>query len=641
MMQSVTKWSRCNRNTDTQTLSVRGAVFTALLLFSAALFLLSLFSGTAAAESYWRGYQNLQKNYNLYGTIGLTYQREWMTGEKATTTFTQSYDLGLRGYIWDPRLVYFDVSGYFTRSSNDPGENFTILGQNVRLTLLQQLPQKWQSKWMYIPNPIVLRFSHYSNSADYTNFGISLVYRKPTELLVHEQQVQQQQQKSQGGNRGNRGNSENNEDLNGDYDLNAGGPASTNTNNNAQLAKPKSFLGLKFPTTYFDYDYYTTKTDGESTTTHLYSLRSFMQGEVYDYRFTFEHEDTSGSVYGLKRTLLQLEPNYHFRDPKTQRTLDILNTLRYQSIDEQKTYEVHSRANLYQPFGNDLLAGSGSLDYVRTSNNGETNDSFNASTTVSYNRVVSPRLSYQPFVTLLYGTGNNDAGDNTYTHAERVGSSVAADLSSVFRNNSSVFIGNASSGFEYGAETVFSTKTRVSASLGYSYSNLAPENGRLSTHRVFLNASAPIVTNISFNSYADYTRTDNSDPANASVQDTLRGGANINLYFYRTSVTLGGSYAKVKSRNGTESQTDVTTLSATLSRVIARNAMFSFYGLWIRDSLKNKTLELTPRLSWFLRQTALEVEYKYRRFSLLGAADTTDHRLTISLTRAFSRNFRR
>jgi hypothetical protein len=637
MMQSVTKWSRCSRKTDRQTLSVRGAFFAAIISFSAALFLLSLFCSTASAESYWREYQTLQKNYNLYGTIGLMYQREWMSGQKASTTFTQSYDLGLRGYVVDPRLVYFDVSGNFTKSSTDPGDNFSILGQNVRLILLQQLPPGWQSRWMYIPNPITLRFSHYANSADFTNFGISLVYRKPTTLLVHEQQVQQQQQKSQGGNRGN---GENNEDLNGDYDLNAG--ASTNANTNAAVPKSKGFLGLNFPVTYFDYDYYTTKSEGENTTTHLYSLRSFMQGDVYDYRFTFEHQDTSGNAYSQKRTLVQLEPNYKFRDPATQRTVDIYNTLRYQSIDEQKTYEVHSRANLYQPFGNDMLAGSASLDYVRTSDKSETNDVFGASTTVSYNRVVSPRLSYQPFVTLVFGTGgSNDAGDNSYTHAERVGTSVSVDLSRVFRNDSSVFVGNSSSGFEYGAETAFSTKTRVSASLGFSYSSLSPDSGRVVSQRVFLNASAPILANVSFNSYADFTRQDNSDPNNPLVTDTLRSGANVYLYFYRTSATFGGSYSKVKSRNGTESQTDVTTLSASLSRVITRNAIFSLYGLWIKDSAKNKSLELTPRLQWFLRQTSVEVEYKYRRFSLLGAPETTDHRLTINFVRAFSRNFRR
>ena len=583
---------------------------------SAAVSLISLWSDTAGAESYWRRYDTLLRNYNLYGSIGLTYQKQWFENDETFSYFTQSYNLGLRGFVVDPRLVYFDVSGYFTKTNSSPGEDFSLLGQNMRVVLLQKLPQKWLSSWKYIPHPITLRFSHYANSAEYTNYGISLKYGKPYEWTLHEREVRQQQEAG----------------------ANAENEANANAGASATAAAPKqkgTFLGLNFPVTYFDYDHYKSTSEGQTSSTNLYSVRSFMQGKVYDYRLYFEHQNVTG-ISPLKRTLVQFEPNYRFFDPDTKRLLDIYNALRYQNIEGQKTYEVHSRVNLYRPFGYDTLMGQGSLDYSRTSDKSSTTDVFNVTSTVSYNRVVSPRLSYMPFVAVGYGTS-----DTTNSHFERVGSNVSVDLSRVFRNTSTVFVGGSQEGLEYGAETFFMTKTRISASLGYAVSSIAQDNGRALTQRAVLNASGPIIGNLSFNTYADFTRRDDdSDPEDPFVEDALRGAANLYWYFYRTSVTVGGSYSQVKRRNTTTDKTDVTTLSAALTRVITRNTLFTLYSLWIRDSLKNKSLEITPRLQWSLRQTAIDVEYKYRRVSLLGAPSTTDHRLTVNFIRYFSANFR-
>ncbi len=601
---------------------MRRLVFLASVSLCVAASLVILRFDTAAAESYYRRYDTLLRNYNLYGNIGLTYQRQWTdrADTDTETFFTQSYNLGLRGFVVDPRLVFFDVSGYFTKTTSDPGDDFTLLGQNVRVVFLQKLPQKWLSSWMYIPNPITLRFSHYANSVEYTNYGISLRYGKPYEWQVHEREFRQQTQGARKGNKENAENEENEENSTGA--------------NVAPVAPQSKGLGLNFPVTYFDYDHYDTKSQGESSSTNLYSLRSFMQGEVYDYRFYFEHENTTG-ISSTKRTLVQLEPNYRFFDPDTKRLLDIMNTLRYQTIDDQKTYEVHSRVNLYRPYGNDTLLGNGSLDYSRTSDKSSSSDVFNVNTTVSYNRVVSPRLSYMPYVSLGYGTS-----DDANSHFERVGTNVSVDLSRLFRSTSNVFAGTNQNGFEYGADAFLYTKTRISASLGYSFTSLMPDEGRAVTHRVVLNASGPIVGALSFNTYADYSRLDQHDPEDPFVEDSLRAGANLYWYFYRTSMSLGGSYAKVKRRNSITESSDVTTLTATLSRVITRNLLFTTYALWIRDSLHNKSLEITPRLQWSLRQTSVDVEYKYRRESVLGAPEQTEHRLTINFIRYFSRNFR-
>jgi hypothetical protein len=121
----------------------------------------------AFSQAYDREQLLYARRFTLYGYLELVYDRRWSEGGgdfaggaqgEAITAFTQTYNLGLRGFVVDPRLAAFDVSGVFTDTSIHPrdigGEGFRLIGENVNLILLQKLPPRLLSSWKYIPHPI-------------------------------------------------------------------------------------------------------------------------------------------------------------------------------------------------------------------------------------------------------------------------------------------------------------------------------------------------------------------------------------------------------------------------------------------------------------------------------------------------------
>jgi hypothetical protein len=573
----------------------------------------------SSADSYRDRYNTLVRRYTLYGAVGLSYERDWGDNRGATHLFTQSYSLGFRGFVVDPRLVYFDVAGTFSKSTGNEGQHFSLLGQSLNVTFLQVLPHKWWKYWYVIPNPINVRFLHYSDSVDYTQYGITLRLAKPSELRalesIEESEAANAQSQAQA-------EMENNE-----------------ISPNMEKKKKSGGAGFPFPITYFDYDHYDTGSSGSKTVSDYYSLRSQLLGKVYDYQLLVEHMDQRGDAK-LTRTTVEFQPNYMFYDQDTRKLLEIQNLFRYQKIDELKTFEVHSRVNLNKPMGADSLFAQGAVDYSHTSAPGVATTTYDASTTATYQKVVSPRLTYSPFVSVGFFKGDDAEGTGTTTHFERAGSGVEYDISKIFRNTSNAFVGTTDNGFEYGAETVFSTKTRISTALGYAFSSLFPEEGRTMTHRLSFSASGPIVSTLSFNTYAYFTKRDVSHTDNAFSDETILYSANLYWFWGRTSASLGGNYSQVTTRNGDKERSYASGIQATLSRVLTRRTFLTVYSLWTQDSLKNKSLEVRPRLRWSTRQTSVEAEYAYRRFSILGSPETTEHRFWISFIRYFSVNLR-
>lgn len=547
-------------------------------------FVLLLCSTDSCAQIYTQERRFFAKRYTLYGSLELNYDRSWVEGGEPTTTFTQGYNLGLRGFVIDPRLVTFDVSGIFTKVSIRPGDGYSLMGRNLNVILFEKLPPRLLRAWGFIPNPIILRYSHYSNTYDYTNYGITLRHAMPEEVKARRQQER------------------------------PGSP-------------------IIFPTTFFDFDRYEYKSADFNTVTNAYSLRSFLTGKTYDYRFLFENVDQTGTTE-YKRTTVEFQPNYRFYDEGTRRLFDIFNIVRWDKIDDRKTIDVRSLQRWYKPFGRDSLQVTGSIVYSGILS-GEKAENYNASVTADYTKVFSPVVSNIASVSVGYGKI-----DDRNTHSGRAGDSVTVEISRIFRGKSSAFIGINQNGMEYGLDAYLYTKTRINASLGYTFASLFPDDGKTVAHRIILDASGPMFNNVSFTTNLQYLIRDVSQADNPFSERSILYSANIFWYVARTSVSLGGTYASTRQRNGASSEGKITSVQGTVSRLLTKRTFLNIYSTWTKDSSADNTVfEFRPRLSWNTRQTFIDVEYDYRRTSTGGLPAVNDHRIFVRFVRRFSRDF--
>lgn len=604
-------------------------------------FFLILFASDTSAESY-REKRLFSKRYTFYGTIELSYERRRFEGDdiavETKADFIQSYTLGLRGYVIDPRLIQFDVSGVVTRSSqNIAGQSYTLLGRSLNMTIFETMPPRWLKYWKYIPNPIMIRYSAYNNYSsgtndyNYTNYGLSLRYAVPEELRqvqVSHQAMQQQQQ-------GKQANLQDEEDEAEEKDSRKNFKPKQKNDNREQAEGVVSSSILKyFPTTFIDYDHYEYKSEGYRTTSDLLSLRSSLKGQTYEYNLYYDYTKEGGNT-DYTRNVISLEPNYKFYDEKTRRLLDIRNGIRYETFEDRRSFDVRSRMNYNKPIEKDNLSITGSMEFINTSSSGESLNTFISDFLATYTRYVSPRFTYAPYVSLAFGKDSN-----TTTHAERAGSSVNVEISRFFGGNGGVYFGASQNGLEYGLDTSIYTKTKLRLSGGYSFASLSPENGRTVSHRFNLGASGQVLSNVAVATTLQYNLNDVSEPVNPYSEEFILGNANITWRFGKTSVAVGGSYTSSLKQNTTEEKNTVTSVNVNLSQLLTRRTFLNVYGLWLKDSKDNRNIEVRPRMSWTRGQTRLDVEYDYLKSSVSGAPYTTEHRVFVRVVRNFSRNFR-
>lgn len=527
------------------------------------------------------------RRYTLSGSMELSYERKWVDGRDAVAeTFRQDYNLKLSGFIVDPRLVMFDISGDLTDTNRrGSGSDSTLTGLNLNVTLISSFPKKWLRYWMFIPNPIRLNYSTYSGDYDSTNFGISMEHTKPAIL----------------------------------------------TPKKGRLTRETVDTGIPFPRTYLDYNRYIFETEKYSSTVDIFSIRSSIVKGIYNYKILYENHDQTGTTK-YNRSLLRFEPDYRFYDYKARRFFGIRNTLRMQEINEKKTIDVGTKLSWYKLMDRDSLRLSGDAIYSSVSDDSDSQDIYNTSASAVYLKTFSSALRNSASLSL--GFGKSDLRDTYFT---RVSDTVTADISRIFRVQGQFLAGVNQEGDNYGIGASLSTKTALNTTTSYSLESRSTEDGKLLSHTVRLSASAPITRNLSFKGHAQYLHRDVSKNIDPYSSEYLSSFGSLFLRFERTSLTLSCNYSMVQQENGATTRSSITTFNATLSRLLTRDVFFNVFSTWSRDSDDKKTLELRPRLSWRRVNASLNLEYDYRRISDSGGDDTASHRFFLRFVRRFPR----
>lgn len=549
-------------------------------------FLISLFVPPTDSWAQMRSF--LQKRHFLYGSLELDYEDRWGENVVDFKEVSQHYTLGFRSYILDPRLINYNTLLSFTRKKDNQENASSLTGLNFNMNILETPPRRWSGFRKYIPGPLMLRYSDYSNDYNYRSYGVGLIYSIPEEQLKRSAKDKKD--------------------------------------------KTEKDSVIPLPVIYFDYDKTEYETGNYKSITDLYSLRATLRKSNYDYEFNYENFAQTGTSES-NRSTIRFSPDYSFYDKETKRRIDINNYLRIEELDESEQFSLASNLSLRKPIDKDMINLSGRVEYTNSIANAERNESYNTSGSGSYTKVFSPKLKNTASLSLSYGQSTSRT-----SHSERITDNVIFEVSKILTSSSGVFLGENENGIEYGLQTQLSTKTKIRSAAGYSYTFLSYEDGDKSAHAISLSASGPLKENINFNTSAAYTTQDVTDAISQYSENIFFTSANLFGRFYDASLSLGGNYIHTSRSAVQEEATTLMSLNGNLSKALARNISFNFYSSWTSESEDKTTLELRPILLWKLRQISIDAEYKYLS-TTSKTLPVTEHRIFLKLIRRFYRLF--
>lgn len=518
----------------------------------------------------------------LYGSAELNYEWRWTDHSPASTEFGQNYKLGLRSFIIDPRLINFDTAVILANATTNVGDDSTLKGISLNINLLETTPRRWRGARRFIPGPIMLSYSNFSNDYDSTHYGVRLIYSLP-EILKK-------------------------------------------TDKNT---KKKS--GIPLPTIFFDYDKNEYEFEGYKNAMDLYSLRAVLSRKNYSHTFHYEHADQEGTT-NFERDTLTLRSNYRFYEEETRKKRDIDIFLKMQDIDDRDQLFFNSALRWRKPLNKDILSFQAGVDYSRSSGEEETKEGYTTSMSGAYTKTFSPKTVNTTSLSLAYG----EADDSTI-HSEWLRNNTVLDLSRLFRSSGGVFIGNTDKGTEGGLNALLSTKTRLITSAGYSFNSLSNEDEESQAHTFILSASGPLGNYMSLNTNASYAMRDVSNVLDRYSENILNYYANLFWRLPKTTISFSGNYSQTTKHDGEEAETRRVSLNNRISRLISRRALLNVYTTWIREFDKDSTsLEVRPVLRWRVRALSFDVEYNYHE-TTSETTSQTEHRLFMRVVRKFSR----
>ncbi len=524
------------------------------------------------------------RTYSFYGSIQLTYDKRWGDIRKSSE-FEHDYILGLKGFIIDPRLIKYDVSGDFTQTlAGGEGEDSTVTGKKLNITFLDTLPKKWEKNWMFIPNPISISYSDYSGNYESRNYGISLRYSKP------------------------------------------------------RIRKPKrpgrivveeKTPFIPFPTTYFDYDRYEFSSGQNKIVIDMFNLRSTISGRIYKYTLSYRKQNIKGTR-DTETDVVEFHPDYKFYDPNARATLEIRNALKYEITNERKIASLGTGINWNKRMDKDVIKLFGRFYYNNTKEGDEKSQRRAAFASAAYTKELSQRMRNLTSLTV-----QSDKDNERSDYFAGLSDTFTYDLSKAFRGSTSLLIGQNQDGLEYGANVSLSAKARLNATAAYFFAFTPEDRGDERSHVFSVSASGPVVRNLSFTANARYSIRDISRTNNSYSSDSIVSNMNLFYRFGKMTLSFGGGYFQTIEKSAETARNHDITFNSNLSWLIRRNVFLNVFSTWGRDSDDKTQFYVKPRLSFRQGLFSVEAEYDYRRTSQVGIDEKVEHKLFMRLVRRF------
>lgn len=580
----------------------------------------------------------LPKRYTLRGDLGLTYEKKWTEQtDLDLTRFTHSYNLGLSGYVVDPRLITFDVDTNFNEEVNDPGENNDSYGFHTSLNFLNRPARR--GFFSHFPRPIILNFAYYnSDVTEIYNYGISFGYDLFERRRVHRQFQQQQQQ--QQFRKQQRIIQQTNQNDGQESNDNAGqqkqGPVQRQINSQIKTR----ILPLPLPVIYLDYNKnsysFSLPSNSFKVDTDFLNLRLQDQYMKTEYRAEYDYNRYKG-IANITTQYLNIFVNYRDYWAQKNERFESFNRLSLSDDGDSRALNLSNNNIWGKSLGSNLrdhltVAGGGSY-FTSDLESSPTNYDLKARSEYTKNFI---KIWNRSAAEAIYG----DSGMDTI-YSVSLFNETNYDLSKLLSLNGRVNAGQNELGDEYGAGAGLMVRTFINISPYYDFNRGSDSEGRTTTHRFKLDMNGRIYRTMTFNSRNVYKtrKVSGSKPFEEKVLD-LRGDIfwilrRMNINFGATRIAATKSESELP--DGEESvDFDVTSIYSNISAPLFRNAFLTLNSTYTKN--QEETFSIRPIINWHARQVTFTAEYELRRTS--GESDITDHRILLRFTRTFAKGLR-
>ncbi len=561
----------------------------------------------------------LVKRYVLSGELGASYFNRNYNDEREESEFGSWISTSLDGYVFDPRIVYFntDVRYYWSDDLNNGDETF--VGAGATVVLFPSILDR--GFWRFVPKPIRLRY--YFTDDDHvrsSNYGVGLAYRKPNNQIVFFPRGKLIDVK----NVFERTYYNNNNQYN-------------NNNNNNNNGLPRGWT-ISFPELYFDYDRLNYEPKERSFGEELHS-------DNYNFRLNIaSKKGYLGTEYLIQQTdrefsrdqdrrFFEIEHRYDdYYDARRDR-FSMINRF----IDEDRDPGVSKRYNHHSSYTNrygargNFVQVNGDISHDKSDSSEATALALAPSLTTHHGRRLTDTFGIS--LSAYYPEGLEERYSQTARNA------ILIRLPWRLSLTQTTYVSNSNQDdLDYGFGIGFDKVNRIIYSGYYDYSFTNFIDSKRTLHRYYAAAKGPIIRRLSFLTDANYDLSHESNTTGSVDEMRLF----YRLFFYynlaRITFDLGGTYQYNKIDNGVSDSDRIKTLHLNAASSLGRRTSFVVYSRWLQDDDKTE-IQVEPRLYWRFRQLTFSIEYEYRTMDYENKDTLEYHRVYTRLTREFKRFF--
>jgi hypothetical protein len=549
-------------------------------------FVLVLDYGITEAQNRFLPY-NSSKRYTLSGDVTLRYENiEGAKADDSLNIYSYSANLGIDGYVLDPRVLTFDARGFFSQEYQDPGDTLDFNGFFSKVRLLNERPRRGLLR--YSPQPIELRYAYNdSEGSEYQSYGISLGYQ-----LARKKHVA-------------RNNNYNN----------------YNYNNNERVNEP--FITL--PNVYFDYDRVEFTTALNETQSDLISLRGEAWSKHGSYAADYVSREYSGRL-NTKEEFVDAQADFHYVNGASRSFLDIYNRFKWwDALTEE--YSLVNNRTIWKKY-----LGKGGRDYLYIKGGGsyltsDSRDEFDVNAGSSYGKHFSELAMNTVSVDGQYGQI-----DDEEMRSAQIFNILSLPIPGRLLFENRILAGMNESGPIYGFRVGVSTRTRISLSPFYDFRHSESSFDKRTDHRYSLGISGVLFRNVRFRSNNYYLLSAVNNEMESFTERTLYLQGNLFWRINRYNVTVGMNKTEVEQVNGTTIKRYATSARAGIDTYLSRNMRLSVFAYYQETSDSPSITMIEPILNWALRKLVITAQYRVRFID----SEENDHRIYIRASRYFN-----
>lgn len=573
------------------------------------LILVTLLLSPGSSQAEFRKRYN--RDFRLSGQITLTYDRFWGTNRESVDAFIYSLNLGLTGFVADPRLMTFQLQGIFSQSFVSNRDTNTLEGISARLRFLNERPVRGLLR--YAPQPIELRYGYSIDDIHKTQYyGLSMEYQ--LEKVIPARILPRTDINNNAGNSNDAGNKNSNQD----------------SNDNRGQKKSYALLPFTLPHLLFDYNRYEANTDDTSRTHDRLSLRAISHSRhgLYTAEYRYDRDDAGVSTTDSHYLQLQAELHYYWKETSSQ--LDSRNTFYIEDFGGRKTVSFADHTVWMRHFGPNLrdtwIVGGG-VRYLSR----EDKSDYSLTLNTAYNKRFSERFINYASADVSYAHSDTET-----VNTETIANSLQYSLSRNITLINSARVSNSSRGASYGLSAGLHISSVIALSPAYDFYFTEFEGAQKTTHTFSLNLSGPIWRQMAFFSRNSYMISEDSNTIDPVREKRLSLAADLFWRFSRYTISMGAAYLDTTLSGlnpglirSQDSKTTMTTFGANLSTQFSRNLTLTVYAYYQKMNHNPYSFVVSPILNWQWRRVTLTARYTLNMFG----NSQVDHRVYFRVSR--------